>query len=223
LAWPLSSCDEAAHAANTASASMAQPAVVPPIPIRTVRLHCNLHATACKPRFSTSPRTTPDNRVTPLRCASYDWAEMHLERSLQSYRISTDPRLFDLQAIHAYLTRSYWAQGISRDVVARSIAASLSFGLFEDDAQIGFARVISDRTTFAYLADVYVLESYRGRGLGKWLIEVVMSHPDLQGLRRFVLATRDAHGLYEKFGFTALNKPGIFMEVFRPDIYETST
>jgi GNAT superfamily N-acetyltransferase len=148
---------------------------------------------------------------------------MHLERSFQSYRISTDPRLFDVAAIHAYLTASYWAQGIPRDVVARSIAASLCFGLFEEKAQIGFARVISDRTTFAYLADVYVLESHRGRGLGKWLIEVVMSHPDLQGLRRFLLATRDAHGLYEKFGFTPLKKPGIFMEVFRPDVYEIST
>jgi GNAT superfamily N-acetyltransferase len=113
-----------------------------------------------------------------------------------------------------------WARGIPRETVAASIAASLCFGLFDGGAQIGFARVISDRATFAYLCDVYVLEGYRGRGLGKWLIEVVTSHPDLKRLRRFVLATRDAHSLYEKFGFTPLNKPEIFMEVFRPDIYE---
>jgi GNAT superfamily N-acetyltransferase len=118
------------------------------------------------------------------------------------------------------LTRSYWAYGITRETVASSIANSLCFGLFDGSAQIGFARVISDRATFAYLCDVYVSEDYRGRGLGKWLLEVVTSHPDLKRLRRFVLATRDAHGLYEKFGFTPLNKPEIFMEIFSPDVYQ---
>jgi len=147
---------------------------------------------------------------------------VHVEERFQQYRISTDPRSLDVDAIHAFLTRSYWAFGIPRATVAASIASSLCFGLFDGEAQIGFARVISDRATFAYLCDVYVLEDYRGRGLGKWLAEVVTSHPDLSGLRRFVLATRDAHGLYEKFGFTPLNKPEIFMEVFRPDVYENA-
>lgn len=145
---------------------------------------------------------------------------MHIEKRFQSYRISTDPRCLDVDAIHAYLTRSYWARGIPRETVATSLASSLCFGLFERESQVGFARVISDRATFAYLCDVYVLEQHRGRGLGKWLIEVVTSHPDLRGLRRFVLATLDAHGLYEKFGFVPLNKPEIFMEIVRPDIYE---
>jgi GNAT superfamily N-acetyltransferase len=148
---------------------------------------------------------------------------VHIEEQFQSYRISTDPRLLDVDAIHAFLTRSYWAPGIPREIVAASLRSSLCFGLFDGPAQIGFARVISDLATFAYLCDVYVLEEFRGRGLAKWLLKVVTSHPDLQGLRRFVLATRDAHSLYENFGFVPLNKPEIFMEILRPDSYETRT
>jgi GNAT superfamily N-acetyltransferase len=113
----------------------------------------------------------------------------------------------DLAAIHEYLARSYWAEGISRERVARSLAESLCFGLFEGGRQIGFARVVTDRTTFAYLADVFVLEAWRGRGLGKRLIAAVCAHPDLGDLRRFVLWTRDAHGLY---GFERLGaQPGL--------------
>jgi N-acetylglutamate synthase-like GNAT family acetyltransferase len=116
----------------------------------------------------------------------------------------------DLAAIHEYLARSYWAEGISRERVARSLAESLCFGLFEGGRQIGFARVVTDRTTFAYLADVFVLEAWRGRGLGKRLIAAVCAHPDLGDLRRFVLWTRDAHGLYEQFGFERLGaQPGL--------------
>jgi N-acetylglutamate synthase-like GNAT family acetyltransferase len=116
----------------------------------------------------------------------------------------------DLAAVHEYLARSYWAEGISRERVARSLAESLCFGLFEGERQIGFARVVSDRSTFAYLADVFVLEAWRGRGLGKHLMRAVCAHPDLGDLRRFVLWTRDAHGLYEQFGFERLGaQPGL--------------
>lgn len=125
----------------------------------------------------------------------------------------------DLDAIHAYLSSSYWAQGIPRRIVANAMRGSLCFGLFDDDQQVGFARVVTDRATFAYLCDVYVLENHRGRGLATWLMEAVVNHPDLQGLRRFALATRDAHGLYEKFGFAPLARPEIFMEINRPEIY----
>jgi len=122
----------------------------------------------------------------------------------------------DAGAIHAFLTRSYWAQGISRARVERSLEASLGFGLFDAGAQVGFARVVTDRTTFAYLCDVYVLETHRGRGLGKRLLAAVVSHPDLAELRRFVLWTRDAHGLYEQFGFSRLtDQPGL-MGVVKP-------
>jgi GNAT superfamily N-acetyltransferase len=133
--------------------------------------------------------------------------------------VSTDPARLDVEAVHAYLTNSYWATGISRAVVERSIAGSVCFGLFDDRKQIGFARVITDRATFAYLADVYVLDEYRGRGLGAWLMEVIIGHPDLQGLRRFMLVTRDAHWLYTKFGFVTVKSPERHMEIVRPDIY----
>lgn len=136
------------------------------------------------------------------------------------FTVTTDPSTFDVEAIHAYLTRSYWAAGISLEVVERAIRNSLSFGLFEESEQIGFARVITDRATYGYLADVYVLEDYRGHGLAVWLIECICAHPDLQGLRRFALATRDAHGLYAKFGFQPLGDPSKHMEIFRPGIYE---
>lgn len=128
------------------------------------------------------------------------------------FRISTDPTELDIDAIHAYLSSSYWADGISKERVARSIAHSLCFGLFYDDAQIGFARVITDRATFAYIGDVYILDAYQGCGLGKWLIQTITAHPDLQGLRRWSLVTRDAHGLYAQFGFHALRDPSGYME-----------
>jgi N-acetylglutamate synthase-like GNAT family acetyltransferase len=144
----------------------------------------------------------------------------YLERQRDDYRILTDPQHFDLDAIHAYLTRSYWAEGIPRQLVERAIAGSMGFGLFHGKEQVGFARVITDRATFAYLCDVYVLEAHRGKGLSKWLVEVVQSHPELQGLRRFILATRDAHGLYAQYGFTPLARPETFMEIVRPGLYK---
>lgn len=142
---------------------------------------------------------------------------------MTQYRISHNPADMDEVAIHRYLARSYWAKGIPLELVRKSIANSLCFGLFDDGAQVGFARVVSDFTTFAYLADVYVLESHQGKGLGKRLISAVMSHPELQGLRRVMLSTHDAHGLYRQFGFSALGHPEKLMELHRPAVYEQST
>jgi len=136
--------------------------------------------------------------------------------------VTTDPSRQDVDAIHAFLTRAYWCEGIPREVVARAVHHSLCFGLFDGVTQIGLARVVTDYATFAYLCDVYVLESHRGRGLGQWLIECVLAHPELQGLRRFNLATRDAHDLYARFGFQPLARPESFMERHKPDIYKTA-
>jgi GNAT superfamily N-acetyltransferase len=136
------------------------------------------------------------------------------------YEISTDPARLDLEAVHAYLTRSYWSAGIPREVVERAAANSLCFGLYHPAAgQVGYARVVTDRASFAYLCDVYVLENHRGQGLSKWLMKTIVEHPDLQGLRRFMLATRDAHGLYAQHGFAPLASPDRVMEVLRPDVY----
>ena len=135
------------------------------------------------------------------------------------FLISSDPEDVDLEAVHAFLTRAYWSEGIPIELVARAIAGSIPFSLFRGEEQIGFARVITDRATYAYLADVYVLEEYRGQGLGHWLIERVMQHPDLQGLRRFGLVTRDAHDLYKPFGFSALAAPERHMEIVRKALY----
>jgi GNAT superfamily N-acetyltransferase len=138
------------------------------------------------------------------------------------YSISTDPNRLDIDAIHKFLSdSSFWAEGIPREIVAKAIANSLNFGLFDGARQVGFARVVTDRATFAYLCDVYVLETHRSRGLGKWLIEVVMAHPDLQGLRRFQLVTRDAHGLYSRHGFAPPQNPERYLEIFRHGMYLT--
>ncbi len=134
--------------------------------------------------------------------------------------MTTDKGRLDLEMIHGFLRTSYWAAGIPAEVVRRSVENSLTFGLFRGDEQVGFARVVTDYATFAYLADVFVLEGHRGRGLSRWLMEVVLSHPDLQGLRRWMLATADAHGLYERYGFAALKAPEIFMERHDPDVYK---
>ncbi|HYE03575.1 MAG TPA: GNAT family N-acetyltransferase, partial [Phycisphaerales bacterium] len=126
----------------------------------------------------------------------------------------------DLEAVHAYLSRSYWAAGVPIEVVRRAAAHSLCFGVYHADGQVGFARVITDRATFAYLSDVFVLEAYRGRGLSKWLVETILAHPDLRGLRRFCLLTRDAHGLYARYGFRPLADPRRYMERWDPDVYK---
>ncbi len=138
---------------------------------------------------------------------------------VNTYDISADPTRLDLDAIHAFLSRSYWSPGVPRAVVARAIANSLCFGVYRDGAQVGFARVVTDQATFAYLADVYVLEAHRGQGLSHRLVDHVLAHPALQGLRRVLLATRDAHGLYAAHGFAPLAAPDRFMEIHRPDAY----
>jgi GNAT superfamily N-acetyltransferase len=142
------------------------------------------------------------------------------ESRRDGYVISTDKARLDISAIHAYLTRSYWSPGIPKAIVEKAIAGSLCFGLFaENGSQVGFARMITDGATFAYLADVFVLEEHRGKGLGKWMVETILAHPSLQGLRRMLLATRDAHGLYAPFGFKPLATPETLMEMRRPNVY----
>jgi len=136
------------------------------------------------------------------------------------FLVTTDPARLDLDLIHGYLVRSYWAEGIPREIVERSIANSLCFGLYDAESQVGFARVITDYATFAYLADVFVVESHRGRALSKFLMDCIIKHPQLQRLRRWTLATRDAHGLYEQFGFKPLSKPDRFMEIDNPEVYK---
>jgi GNAT superfamily N-acetyltransferase len=127
--------------------------------------------------------------------------------------VSTDPALLDLDVIHGFLSRSYWAAGIPREIVDRALRHSLCFGAFEDGRQVGFARVISDYATYAYVSDVFALESHRGRGVGKCLMAAIVAHPELQGLRRWSLATRDAHGLYRQFGFREPRHPERLMEI----------
>jgi GNAT superfamily N-acetyltransferase len=136
---------------------------------------------------------------------------------VHGYEISTERDRLDLAVIHRYLSEeAYWSPGVSRAVVERAIANSLCFGLFAPDgAQAGFARAVTDRATWAYLADVFVLAEHRGRGLGVWLMETVLAHPDLQGLRRIELATDDAHGLYARFGFEPLRRVERFMAIER--------
>ena len=144
---------------------------------------------------------------------------MNHEWKRDKYTISTNRERLDLNVIHGFLTQSYWAAGVPMEIVKRSIENSLPFGLYDNDRQIGFARVITDYATFAYLADVFVLEDARGAGLGKWLVAAIISHPELQGLIRWMLATRDAHGLYRRVGFESLKQPGRWMEKHDPDVY----
>ena len=139
------------------------------------------------------------------------------------YSISTDKGRLDVAVIHGFLTMSYWAAGVPMDVVKRSIEHSLAFGVFKEDQQVGFARIITDYATFAYLGDVFILEPFRGRGLSKWLMEVIVGHPELQGLRRWMLLTRDAHGLYRQVGFTEPSHPERYMEMHFADVYKGVT
>jgi GNAT superfamily N-acetyltransferase len=138
---------------------------------------------------------------------------------MSQIRISLDPAEMDVAVIHATLSNSYWARGIPVETVRRSLAGSLVVGAFDGDHQVGFARAVTDRATFAYVSDVFVLDDYRGRGLARRMMEALLAHPELQGLRRWMLATRDAHGLYAKFGFVPLDGTGRFMEKVDRDIY----
>lgn len=142
-----------------------------------------------------------------------------MEWRRDGFTVSDDSARLDLDVIERFLTESYWAKNIPRATLDRSLRHSLCFALLQGERQIGFARVVSDRATFAYLADVFVLPEFRGLGLAKWLLTCVLGHPELQGLRRWMLGTRDAHGLYEKLGFTPLKRPDIFMERHDPNVY----
>ncbi|QSX36567.1 GNAT family N-acetyltransferase [Shewanella sedimentimangrovi] len=139
------------------------------------------------------------------------------------FEISTDKSKLDFTVIHGFISNTYWANNIPEAVMARAIENSLCFGVYRDDGrQVGFARMITDKATFAYLADVFILEEFRGLGLSKRLMQAIVAHPDLQGLRRMVLATRDAHGLYAQFGFTAIENPEIFMHAWNPNVYRNN-
>jgi GNAT superfamily N-acetyltransferase len=141
------------------------------------------------------------------------------------YAISTDPGRLDVDFVHGYLSgQSYWARGVPREVVARSIANSLCFGLYGPDGrQAGFARVVTDRATFAWLADVFVDDRHRGKGLGKALVATILAHPELQGLRRFMLSTADAHGLYTPFGFATPPRPERLLAIVPADPYRAGS
>lgn len=137
----------------------------------------------------------------------------HFEVANGDFLVSTDPNRLDFEFIHQYLAaESYWSQGISIEVVQKAAQGSLCFAIYHEHRQIAYARVISDGATYGYIADVFVRKTYQGQGLGQWLMTCIFNHPQLQGFRRWSLATQDAHGLYEKFGFTALQKPDVYME-----------
>jgi GNAT superfamily N-acetyltransferase len=150
---------------------------------------------------------------------AHDDGDAPVESVRGEYTVSTDRSRIDLGAVHAFLSQSYWSPGVPEAVVRRAIAGAICFGIYHGSEQVGFARVITDQATYAYLSDVYVLESHRGRGLAKWMMSVIMAHPALQGLRRFSLSTRDAHALYKQFGFEIVANPDRQMEILRRDIY----
>ena len=140
--------------------------------------------------------------------------------SKDEFQISTDKTRLDIASIHEFLsTKAYWCLNIPKATLERAIQNSLCFGVYENEKQVGFARVISDYTTIAYLGDVYILEEYRGKGLSKWLIETIHSHEDLQGLRRWILLTADAHGLYRQFGWREIADPAKWMELHDKNVY----
>lgn len=144
------------------------------------------------------------------------------EWTRNEFVVSTDRRRLDLDVVHGFLAQSYWAAGMPRITLQRAIENSLNFGVYHGERQVGFARAITDLATYAYLSDVFVIEPYRKRGLSKWLLECILAHPDLQGLRRFALFTRDAQGLYERYGFTAARSPSTYLERWAPNVYADS-
>jgi GNAT superfamily N-acetyltransferase len=143
-----------------------------------------------------------------------------MEWTKDDFTISTDKSKIDVNYVHWFLSHSYWAENIPVETVERSIEGSLCFSVIYLNHQVGFARVITDEASFAYLADVFIDENFRGRGLSKWLVETILNYPGLQGLRRFMLATRDAHGLYSQFGFTQLTHTDRWMQIHNPDVYK---
>lgn len=143
-----------------------------------------------------------------------------MQEAKDEYSIGTDKALLDVDYIHTVLSKTYWAENVSKDVVQRSINGSLCFGVYHRQKQVGFARVITDEATFAYLCDVFIDEAHRGKGISKRLMQTVMAYPTLQGLRRFMLATKDAHGLYGQFGFRPLTATERWMHIHKPDVYK---
>jgi N-acetylglutamate synthase-like GNAT family acetyltransferase len=140
---------------------------------------------------------------------------------MKGFTISSDPEQQDFDVIYGFLSQSYWAKGIPKEVLRKAIKHSLCFGIFSNTGQqVGFARFITDRATFAYLADVFIVEEYRGLGLSKCLIQTMVDHPELQGLRRVMLATKDAHGLYQQYGFTQIAEPEMLMQKWQPNVYQ---
>jgi GNAT superfamily N-acetyltransferase len=150
---------------------------------------------------------------------SYGGISMAEEWRRGEYVVSTDKNRFDLGVVHGFLSTSYWAAGIPLEIVKKSIEHSLSFGVYKGEQQVGFARVVTDYATFAYIGDVFILEEFRGQGLSKWMMEIIADHPELQGLRRWLLLTRDAHRLYEKTGFVRPRTPERYMEKYFADAY----
>ena len=128
-----------------------------------------------------------------------------------NFIISTDKNKINIEYVHDFLSHSYWSPGVPMETVTKAMNGSLCFGVYDNDKQIGYARMVTDTATFAYLADVFIDENYRGKGLGKWLVKTILAHPELQGLRRIMLATKDAHALYEQVGFTPINNPERYM------------
>ncbi len=161
----------------------------------------------------------PDGNTVELKGPAQRAMPQPADEQRGAYTLSSRRERMDAAAVHAYLTRSYWSTGIPRAAVERAMAHSLCFGIFHGAEQVAFSRVLTDHTTYGYLADVYVLEPHRGQGLSKWMMEGVLAHPALQGLRKFMLSTRDAHGLYRRFGFEPAAKPGNVMERVRPNPY----
>jgi GNAT superfamily N-acetyltransferase len=144
-----------------------------------------------------------------------------VEWQVGDFTVSTDRTRIDFNGVHAFLASSYWAEGIPRGVLERAIEHSITFGIYHGVRQVGFARVVTDRATYAYLADVFVVAEYRGRGLSKWMLECVLAHPDLQRLRRFALFTRDAQTLYERYGFAPPQGLSTYLERRDPDVYRS--
>ncbi len=139
-----------------------------------------------------------------------------------NYWITNDKDQLNIDFIHDFLKEAYWSKDIPKKSVSKSIDHSLCFGVFHNNEPIGFARVVTDYTCIAYLADVFIISQYRSQGLAKWLLSCILDHPELQSLRRWILGTRDAHGLYNQFGFTPLKNPDIFMERHNPNVYTAS-
>lgn len=141
----------------------------------------------------------------------------------EDYTIDTSIEMLDIDTIHHYLSKeAYWCLGIPRETIETAINNSICFGVYFNNEQVGFARMISDKATFAYLADVFILSEHQGKGLSKWMMECIQDHPELQGLRRVMLATSDAHGLYKQYGFSELEKPALFLEINNKDIYRNN-